>query len=106
MPTWDERADVCWFAFPITVREDAPFARNELVRWLEKQRIETRFLFAGNILRQPGFTDIRHRTVGGLPNTDQVMQHTFFIGVYPGLDQQRLDFMIEQFAAFITTATS
>ena len=106
LPTWDERADVCWFAFPITVREDAPFARNDLVRWLEKRLIETRFLFAGNILRQPGFTHIRHRVVGKLTNTDRVMQNTFFIGVYPGLDQQRLDYMIEQIAAFVDAARS
>ena len=100
LPTWDERADVCWFAFPITVRENAPFTRGDLVRWLEERCIETRFLFAGNILRQPGFVDIAHRKVGELPNTDQVMRSTFFIGVYPGLDKQRIAYMIEQFAAF------
>ena len=57
-------------------------------------------IFAGNILRQPGFVNIPHRTVGDLPNTDQVMRGTFFIGVYPGLDEARLTYMIEQFVAF------
>jgi CDP-6-deoxy-D-xylo-4-hexulose-3-dehydrase len=105
LPAWDERADVCWFAFPITVRESAPFTRNDLVRWLEKRRIETRFLFAGNILRQPGYVDIPHRTVGDLPNTDLVMCSTFFIGVYPGLDNRRIEYMIEQFGAFLDQAS-
>lgn len=101
LPRWDKRADVCWFAFPITVREDAPFARRDLVRWLEGCGIETRYLFAGNILRQPGFLHIRHRTVGDLPNTDAVMRRAFFVGVYPGLDQPRIDYMIAQFQAFL-----
>ncbi|MBN1581116.1 MAG: lipopolysaccharide biosynthesis protein RfbH [Anaerolineae bacterium] len=100
LPEWDQRADVCWFAFPITVRDEAPFTRNDLVTWLEERKIETRFLFAGNILRQPGFVDIPHRTVGDLPNTDLIMRGTFFIGVYPGLDEARLAYMIEQFATF------
>jgi CDP-6-deoxy-D-xylo-4-hexulose-3-dehydrase len=104
LPAWDPRADVCWFAFPIAVRQSAPFTRNDLVRWLESRGIETRFLMAGNILRQPGFAHIRHRTVGHLPNTDAVMRSAFFIGVYPGLDRQRLEYMIEQFAAFLAGA--
>jgi CDP-6-deoxy-D-xylo-4-hexulose-3-dehydrase len=100
LPTWGDRADVAWFAFPITVRPEAPFERHDLVSWLEERRIETRFLFAGNILRQPGFLDIPHRKIGDLSNTDWVMRSTFFIGVYPGLDRQRIDYVIEQFAAF------
>jgi CDP-6-deoxy-D-xylo-4-hexulose-3-dehydrase len=101
LPSWDERTDACWFAFPITVRQSAPFTRNHLVRWLEGKKIETRFLMAGNILRQPGFAHIRHRAVGDLPNTDTVMRSAFFVGVYPGLDQQRLEYMIEQFRTFL-----
>ncbi len=100
LPTWDARADVSWFALPLTVRPEAPFTRGDLVGWLEKRGIETRFLFAGNILRQPGFVDIPHRTVGELTNTDLVMRATFFVGVYPGLDEARLTFMLEQFEAF------
>jgi CDP-6-deoxy-D-xylo-4-hexulose-3-dehydrase len=101
LPTWDKKADVCWFAFPITVRDGAPFTRNELAEWLEARGVETRFLMAGNILRQPGFDHIRHRKVGDLPNTDQVMRSAFFIGVYPGLDKAMLDFMVEQFGTFL-----
>ncbi len=102
LPQWDDRADVCWFAFPLTVREGAPFTRDDLVRWLEGQGIETRYLMAGNILRQPGYRHIRHRAVGDLPNTDAVMRRAFFVGVYPGLDQPRLDYMIAQFQAFLS----
>ena len=101
LPTWDPRADVCWFAFPITVRESAPFTRSQLVSWLEGQGIETRFLLAGNILRQPGYANIRHRKVGDLPNTDLIMRNAFFVGVYPGLDQPQLDYVIAQFRAFL-----
>lgn len=101
LPRWDVRADVCWFAFPITVRPEAPFSRNDLVRWLEGRGIETRYVMAGNIVRQPGFRHIQHRQVGDLPNTDLVMRSAFFIGVYPGLDEPRLDYMIEQFGAFL-----
>jgi CDP-6-deoxy-D-xylo-4-hexulose-3-dehydrase len=101
LPAWDEGADVCWFAFPITVRDRAPFTRSELVQWLESHGIETRFLMAGNILRQPGFAHISHRQIGDLPNTDLVMRGGFFIGLYPGLDEARLDYIIEQFTAFI-----
>ena len=100
LPSWDPRTDACWFAFPITVREGASFTRNDLVRWLEDRGIETRFLMAGNILRQPGYKDIQHRQVGDLAGTDQVMRNAFFVGVYPGLDQPRLEYMIAQFAAF------
>jgi CDP-6-deoxy-D-xylo-4-hexulose-3-dehydrase len=100
LPIWDPRADVCWFAFPIVVRPEAGFTRTELTRWLEGAKIETRFLLAGNIVRQPGYVNIPHRTIGKLPNADRVMQAGFFIGVYPGLDEPRLQYMLEQFQAF------
>ena len=102
LPRWDDHVDACWFAFPLTVREGAPFSRADLVRWLEERGIETRYLFAGNILRQPGYRHIRHRTVGDLPNTDAVMRRAFFVGLYPGLDEARLEYVIAQFQAFFT----
>jgi CDP-6-deoxy-D-xylo-4-hexulose-3-dehydrase len=100
LPTWDPRADVSWFAFPMTVRDEAPFRRRELLQWLEGALIETRLLFAGNIIRQPAYRDITHRTVGELTNSDLVMRGAFFVGVYPGLDDARIDYMLETFAAF------
>jgi CDP-6-deoxy-D-xylo-4-hexulose-3-dehydrase len=100
LPTWDPRADVSWFAFPVTVRDEAPFSRRELLQWLEAARIETRLLFAGNITRQPAYCDMPHRTVGDLPNADLVMRGTFFVGVYPGLDNSRIDYVLQTFADF------
>jgi CDP-6-deoxy-D-xylo-4-hexulose-3-dehydrase len=100
LPAWSERADPSWFAFPITLRPGAPFARRNLTDWLEGMNIETRLLFAGNIVRQPGFRHIEHRTVGALPNSDHVLRSTFFVGVYPGLDDARITYMLEVLAEF------
>jgi CDP-6-deoxy-D-xylo-4-hexulose-3-dehydrase len=100
LPRWSERAEPSWFAFPLTVRPEAPFTREEVTRFLESRQVETRVLFAGNILKQPGYRNIEHRVVGELPVTELVMRNTFFVGVYPGLDQARLDYLLEQFQAF------
>ncbi|HHH41704.1 MAG TPA: lipopolysaccharide biosynthesis protein RfbH [Chloroflexi bacterium] len=100
LPTWHPKADPSWFAFPLLVREGAPFRREDLTRFLESRNIETRLLFAGNILKQPAYRHIRHRIVGDLPNTDRVMRNAFFVGVYPGLDEARLDYMLATFADF------
>jgi len=100
LPAWSKRADPSWFAFPITVRPGAPFSRRDLVAFLEEQNIETRLLFAGNIVRQPGYRHIEHRTVGDLSNSDLVLRSTFFVGVYPGLDDARIAYMLDAFADF------
>lgn len=100
LPQWDPRADVSWFAFPITVRDNPRFTRNDLVRWLEQANIETRLIFAGNILRQPGYVNIPHRIVGELINSNLVMRGSFFIGVYPGLDEERINYILRTFDAF------
>jgi len=101
LPTWSDRADPAWFAFPITVRPDAPFTRRDLTDWLEGRNIETRFMFAGNITRQPGYRHIRHRAVGELRHSDLVMRSAFFVGVYPGLDDTRLAYVQEAFDNFL-----
>jgi len=100
LPIWSERADPSWFAFPITVRPGAPFTRHDLTVFLEERNIETRLLFTGNIVRQPGYRHIEHRTVGDLPNSDLVLRASFFVGVYPGLDDARMAYMLEAFADF------
>jgi CDP-6-deoxy-D-xylo-4-hexulose-3-dehydrase len=105
LPVWSERADPAWFAFPVTVRPGAPFTRHDLTDWLEGRNIETRFMFAGNITRQPGYRHIQHRTVGNLPNSDLVMRSSFFVGVYPGLDGVRLAYMLEAFVDFFKQET-
>jgi CDP-6-deoxy-D-xylo-4-hexulose-3-dehydrase len=98
LPRHEPEADPCWFAFPITV--DGHVSRRALVAWLEESNIETREVFGGNILRQPGFARIPHRVAGTLSNSDRIMRDTFFIGVYPGLTDAMIDFMLERFRAF------
>jgi CDP-6-deoxy-D-xylo-4-hexulose-3-dehydrase len=93
-------AEPAWFGFLVTVREQAPFTRNELMKWLHKHNVATRNLFAGNLTRQPYMTGRTFRVVGDLTNTDRVMNQTFWIGVFPGLDDQRIDYVLETFAQF------
>ncbi len=104
LPSWSERAEPSWFAFPITVRPDAPFTRQELTAFLEDRKVETRLLFAGNLVRHPGYRHIEHRTVGDLPNSDLVLRSTFFVGVFPGLDDVRIAYMLETFSDFFELA--
>jgi CDP-6-deoxy-D-xylo-4-hexulose-3-dehydrase len=93
-------AEPSWFGFPLSVRPGAPFGREKLTAFLEGRRIGTRLLFAGNITRQPYFKDVPHRVVGDLTNSDRVMRDTFWIGVHPGIDAPRLDYMVDSFRAF------
>jgi len=88
-------SDPSWFGFPIAVRPGAPFTRAEVVRYLESKKIATRHLFAGNLVRQPAYRDVQHRVVGSLENTDFVMDHLFWIGIYPGISRQMLEYMLE-----------
>jgi CDP-6-deoxy-D-xylo-4-hexulose-3-dehydrase len=104
LPRATEHADPSWFGFVVTVRDHAGFTRAELVRFLEANRVETRALFAGNLLRHPAFQSIPHRRVGDLANTDRVMHDTFFIGVYPGLDEARLSHVTRLFERFMSGA--
>jgi len=100
LPSPTPHSEPSWFGFVITVRQDAGFSRADLVKFLEANRVETRSLFAGNLLRHPAFEGIPHRVAGDLANTDVVMRDTFFVGVYPGLDPARLDYMTSAFARF------
>lgn len=100
LPCATEHADPSWFAFILTVREGAPFTRVELARHLDTALIETRGLFAGNLLRQPGYLAIPHRVVGGLDNTDFIMNNTLFLGVYPGLTPAKIDYVTDTIRKF------
>jgi CDP-6-deoxy-D-xylo-4-hexulose-3-dehydrase len=100
LPTHHAKADPSWFAFPITVRPGARFTRKQITRFLENRNIETRYLFSGNILDQPGYRDIERRVVGELPNSDIVLKGAFFVGVYPGLDEARIRYMLDAFHDF------
>ncbi|KPQ39979.1 MAG: CDP-6-deoxy-D-xylo-4-hexulose-3-dehydrase RfbH [Phormidium sp. OSCR] len=100
LPEATQNSNPSWFGFPISVRNTAPFSRRDLISHLEHRRIATRLLFGGNILRQPAYTDLNYRIVGELKNTDFVMNQTFWIGVYPGLNSQMLDYVVESFYDF------
>lgn len=93
-------ADPSWFGFLVTVRDDAPFTRTELQRYLETNLVGTRLLFAGNLLRQPAYREVEHRVVGELRNTDVAMAQTFWVGVYPGLTEAMIAYVIEVFDRF------
>ena len=93
-----------WFGFLITVREDAPFTRDQLVRHLNARRIGTRLLFGGNLTRQPYMLGRPFRTVGDLANSDRIMRQTFWIGVYPGLSDTAVDYMAETITDYCRSA--
>lgn len=99
LPEATPESDPSWFGFPIAVRANAPFSRNDVTAFLESRKIATRLLFAGNLLRQPAYQGIRHRRIGELPNTDFVMNQVFWIGVYPGLTPARLEYVLDAFRA-------
>ena len=102
LPEATPGSDPSWFGFPIGVREDAPFKREDLIRALDAKKIGTRLLFAGNLLRQPAYEGCEYRVIGDLPNTDFVMNNVFWIGVYPALTRPMLDYVAETIHAFIS----
>lgn len=101
LPRSGPEAEACWYALPITVRAGAPFTKNDFVAFLEERRIATRSLFGGNLLRQPAWEGRPHRVVGSLVNSDTIMGSTFLVGVYPGIDDERLDYMQQTLRAFL-----
>ena len=102
-PTPD--SEPSWFGFLLTLRESCGFTRNEIVQHLESSNIQTRMLFAGNYLRQPLFDKMREngrgdRIAGDLKNTDRIMNDSFWVGVYPGMTETMLEYMIEKIQGF------
>jgi CDP-6-deoxy-D-xylo-4-hexulose-3-dehydrase len=101
LPEETPNSEASWFGFVLTVREDAPFSRDEIVRHLNDAKIGTRLLFGGNLIRQPYMKDQPYRVVGPVDNSDRIMRQTFWIGVYPGLSPQHVDYMLEVVHAFV-----
>ena len=105
LPEATEHSDPSWFAFIVTLKENAPFKRDEITAHLNAKLIETRNLFAGNMTKQPGFIGKNWRIAGNLKNTDYIMNNTFFLGTYPGLTQPMFEYAEEILAAFVTNYT-
>ncbi|MEZ8145390.1 lipopolysaccharide biosynthesis protein RfbH [Enterovibrio norvegicus] len=100
LPEATENSDPSWFGFPITLKENCGIERVDLLKFLDQYKIGTRLLFAGNLIRQPYFENVEYRVVGDLKNTDLIMNNTFWIGVFPGLTNEHLDFVVEKFEEF------
>lgn len=98
-----KKSDPSWFGFLLTVKNTAGFKRDDLLKFLNGKKIGTRLLFAGNIVKQPYFINykIKHRVIGNLKNTNDVMVNTFWLGVYPGLNKEMLDYVIKSFKEFL-----
>ena len=99
LPEACKNSDPSWFGFTITCKDGVN--RNEVVKYLEQNGVQTRNLFAGNLIKHPCFNEIRndgasYRVVGELTNTDKIMENTFWIGVYPGMTDEKLDYMIKK----------
>jgi CDP-6-deoxy-D-xylo-4-hexulose-3-dehydrase len=101
LPAWEDQADPCWFGFMLIVREDAPFTKLELVQYLEDHKIGTRGLFAGNLLKHPAYIKRKDvKIIGRLTSSDRIMNNGFWIGVYPGITDEMLLYIVsivEQF---------
>ena len=101
LPEATPHSEPSWFGFPITIRKGAPFAREQLVPHLEANRIGTRLLFAGNLIRQPYMRDRDYRVAGSLENADTVTERTFWIGLYPGLGEGHLGYVADVIKGFV-----
>ena len=106
LPAATDNSDPSWFGFLLTVRKKSGFTRDKLVEYLENKGIQTRMLFAGNLVKHPCFDRMRekeagYRIAGSLQNTDTIMKDTFWLGVYPGLSESMIEYMIKQVREFI-----
>jgi len=101
LPKPSPNSEPSWFGFVLTVRENAPFSKNEIVEYLEGNNIATRMLFSGNIIRHPSFENVTYRIHGNLENTDLIMNNSFWLGIYPGLNKAMLNYVVSQIDKFL-----
>ena len=100
LPEATENSVVSWFGYPITIKQNAGTSRVMLLKYLDQYNIGTRLLFAGNLTRQPYFEGRNYRIIGNLENTDIIMNQTFWIGIYPGINYEKLDYVVNQLEAY------
>ena len=103
LPDATKNSEPSWFGFPITLEEGVKFSRSELIQHIDERKIGTRLLFGGNLTRQPAYRNVDFRVVGDLTNTDIVTERTFWVGVYPGLTEPMLQFVIDTISEFVRT---
>lgn len=101
LPKASEHADPSWFGFPITLRENGPVSRTDLLNYLDQEKVGTRMLFAGNLIKQPYMKERLYRVHGVLKNSDRIMADTFWIGVQPALTQDMMDYAASKIEAFL-----
>ncbi len=101
MPKATKNSEPSWFGFPITLDPNHPVNREELLRFLDERKIGTRLMFAGNITRQPAYSKTDFRIVGDLTNSDVVMRRSFWLGVYPGLNERMLEYVVDSVREFM-----
>ncbi len=101
LPRKEQNSDPSWFGFALTIKDNAPFSRPDLINFLDERKIGSRFLFGGNILWQPAYQNIEHREVGSLSNSDTVALSTFWLGVFPGLTNEMINYIIQSINEYV-----
>lgn len=104
LPKATDNSEPSWFGYVLSIRPESGINREELMQYLNNKKIGTRLLFSGNYLRQPAFIDYvdNYRVIGDLPNTDFVMNQTFWLGVYPGLGEEQYEYITSIIRSFCT----
>ena len=103
LPESEKNSDPSWFGFPLSLRKSNKFNRNDLIKYLDNKKIGTRLLFAGNVIKQPYMKNVDYRVHGELKNTNFTMENTFWIGVYPGLTSQHLEYSVNIIKKFFNS---